>query len=199
VKLAEQYSSFMVTVDEDEVMWWTGLNEVPADVLLFLQFCICGGYPNASKVFAKMECHGNGIITLVQFSEALQGMGCKKFEGPTEAERVKGVFRYLDPGGEGCVSAQRFAIIQQLWDEFELSVKEFVQFLCRIFGEDLDVSWLYLMEVAGMEEDGEIDLEQWLVAVRKINDFGPAQPVFFLLDASEDGNISVDEFRVLDK
>jgi len=86
-------------------------------------------------------------------------------------------------------------ILDQLWKELDLSIREFVQFLCMMFGDDLDDAWEMLDEDGG----GELDLEEWLGAVDKIGYFGPAKCVFSLLDSSDDGNISIDEFQVLNK
>jgi Ca2+-binding EF-hand superfamily protein len=195
--LSQQYSYFNTqNVLEDHVSWWTGLTEPPEDVLDFLEFIIGYGFPNAGKCFEFIDgVGGNGVITLREFEEGVEEMKCHKFVGKTATERIHGIFRYLDPGGEGSVSREEWGVMGQLWQEFELSVREFVDFLVRVFGPDLHVAWEYLDESG----DGELDEDEWMQAVDRIGYFGPAKVVFGLLDNSDDGNISEEEFLVLIK
>merc|ERR1712054_260620 len=78
----------------------------------------------------------------------------------------------------------------QLWKEFDLCIHEFVHFLQRTFGDDLHVAW----EMLDSDGSCELNLEEWMVAVEHLGYFGPAKCVFALLDSSDDGNISIDEF-----
>eukprot|EP00929_Paragymnodinium_shiwhaense_P057512 TRINITY_DN28799_c0_g1_i1.p1 TRINITY_DN28799_c0_g1~~TRINITY_DN28799_c0_g1_i1.p1 ORF type:complete len:1500 (+),score=349.89 TRINITY_DN28799_c0_g1_i1:97-4596(+) len=195
-KVCEDLSFFPCNVEEEEVEWWTGLLEPPPDVLDYLEFLICSGVDTADKAFEVIDgVGGNGEITLSEFRDSFGEMGCKKFEGPDEQKRIEGVFRYLDPGGEGTVSISEWGVMGQLWQEFELSVREFVEFVCRVFGRDLHVAWEFL----DSDESGELDEDEWIEAVTKIGYFGPSRVVFALLDNSDDGNISEEEFMVLTK
>merc|ERR1712190_553270 len=78
---------------------------------------------------------------------------------------------------------------------FECSVVECVQFLVRNFGDDLTDAW----EALDDDGSGGLSEEEWLKAVTELGYFGPASVVFALLDSSDDGNISLDEFQVLEK
>jgi len=200
-QLCEQFGLFQCDVAEEEVMWWTGLMEPPEDVLDFLEFLMCR-YPDAKdgamlKAFKEIDGEeGNGVITLREFEEGvLQTMACKKFKGKDEAKRLDALFRYLDPGGEGSVSQEEFFVLNQLWKEFDLSITEFVHYLQRQFGDDLAEAWAYLDD----DDSGELTLEEWVKAVEDIGFFGPSAVVFGLLDNSDDGSISLDEFEVLEK
>mmetsp|Transcript_26615 Transcript_26615/g.88276 ORF Transcript_26615/g.88276 Transcript_26615/m.88276 type:complete len:1465 (-) Transcript_26615:97-4491(-) len=187
---------------QDEVAWWTGLMEPPEDVLNLLEFFI-SRYDNVEKPFLEIDgVDGNGCITLRELMEGLEAMDCHKFDskkgakgGATKEARIDAIFRYLDPGGEGSVSREEWAILDQLWKEFDLSIREFVHFLMLSFGDDLMDAWMALDE----DEGGELDEEEWLQAVVSVGYFGPAKVVFALLDSSDDGNISFDEFQVLEK
>jgi len=188
---------------EEEVQWWTGLTEPPEDVLGLLEFFI-SRYDDVKTPFTKIDGEGgNGVITLSELTEGLDAMGCHKFDKKkgdkadqrTKAQRIDSIFRYLDPGCEGSVSEQEWAVLDQLWKEFDMSIKEFVQFLILTFGKDLLWAW----EALDDDESGELSEEEFLQAVEKIGYFGPAKVVFALLDSSDDGNISFDEFEVLDK
>eukprot|EP00931_Biecheleriopsis_adriatica_P114726 TRINITY_DN9063_c0_g1_i2.p1 TRINITY_DN9063_c0_g1~~TRINITY_DN9063_c0_g1_i2.p1 ORF type:complete len:1400 (+),score=271.00 TRINITY_DN9063_c0_g1_i2:368-4201(+) len=185
-------------ITSENVMWWTGLGEAPSDVLDFLEFLI-GNFKSVEKAFAKIDGNGagnsgNGELTLREFEDGLKDIGCDKFKGADEKRRIANVFRYLDPGGEGTVSLAEFRILDQLWKEFDLSIREFVQFLIYAFGEDLEEAWLQLDD----DGSGELTEEEFHAAVESIGYFGPAQVVFALLDSTDDGAISYEEFKVLE-
>merc|ERR1711920_315731 len=91
-------------------------------------------------------------------------------------------------------SYDEWQILGQLWNEFDQSIREFVQFLLRTFS-DLEEAW----EVLDEDGSGELTEEEWLTAVDDLGYFGPAKVVFALLDNSDDGSISYDEFEVLEK
>lgn len=189
-------------LQEDQVQWWTGLQEVPEDILNLLEWFI-SRYENVEQPFRDIDgVGGNGVITLQEFTEGLNDLGCKKFdvvpgsgEVRTKAQRLDAIFRYLDPGAEGSVSRDEWNVLGQLWKEFDQTIKEFVYFLMLTFGDDLLDAWAAL----DSDDSGEMDETEFLEAVEQIGYFGPARLVFALLDSSDDGNISFDEFEVLEK
>lgn len=63
------------------------------------------------------------------------------------------------------------------------------------FGDELEFAWEELDD----DGSGELSEDEWFQAVKRIGYFGPARVVFALLDGSDDGNISWDEFRELEK
>lgn len=187
---------------DDDVDWWTGLMEPPEDVRNLLEWLI-SRYEDIEKPFLDIDgVDGNGVITLKEFVSGLEELDCHKFdkkksdppETKSKAQRIEAIFRYLDPGQEGSVSREEWNVLGQLWKEFDLSIKEFVHFLTLTFGTDLMVAWQGL----DIDGSGEFDEEEFLQAVEKIGYFGPAKVVFALLDSSDDGNISVEEFAVLE-
>merc|ERR1719201_3207004 len=98
--------SFNMDVEEDKVMWWTGLQEPPEDVLDLLEFLL-GNFKDPMDAFLNIDGPGgNGVVTLREFEEWISDISCKKFEGKDEMQRIETVFRYLDPGGEGSVSKE---------------------------------------------------------------------------------------------
>jgi len=206
-KLAQTYGFINTTFNESDIAWWTGLNEVGADVLDLLEFFI-SRYKHVNEAFHHIDggvrdadgggggnTTSNGELTLREFEAGIRDIGCHKFKGVNEKERIAAVFRYLDPGGEGNVSIQEWQILDQLWKEFVLSIQEFVQFLIYAFGEELAFAWEEL------DDDGsnELSEDEWFQAVKRIGYFGPARVVFALLDGSDDGNISWEEFQELEK
>ncbi|CAE7711804.1 Vti1b, partial [Symbiodinium necroappetens] len=203
-KLAQTYGYMAGNFSPSDVAWWTGLKEAGDDVLDLLEFFI-SRYNHVDEAFRDIDggvkegenanTTSNGELTLREFEAGLKDIGCFKFKGPNEKERIGAVFRYLDPGGEGNVSLQEWQILDQLWKEFVLSIQEFVQFLIFVFGEDLEEAWITLDD----DESGELSEDEWNKAVADIGYFGPSRVVFALLDGSDDGNISYDEFKVLEK
>ncbi|CAJ1428336.1 unnamed protein product [Effrenium voratum] len=203
-KLAQSYGFINSIFSEADVAWWTGLNEVGSDVLDLLEFFI-SRYNNVNEAFHHIDggvkegeggnTTSNGELTLREFEAGLRDIGCHKFKGANEKERIGAVFRYLDPGGEGNVSLQEWQILGQLWKEFVLSIQEFVQFLFFAFGDELEFAWDELDD----DGSGELSEDEWFSAVKRIGYFGPARVVFALLDGSDDGNISWDEFQELEK
>jgi len=193
--LSEKYGFFHVLPNSrDDVQWWTGLTEPPNDVIDLLEFFI-SRVNHVDEAFSLIDGPGgNGVVTLKEFREGLEEMGCEKFKGKDEGQRIATVFRYLDPGGEGSVSKDEFRILDQLWKELMLSIKEFVHFLILSFG-DLLLAWDELDD----DGSGELTLEEWMQAVEKVGYFGPSKVVFALLDSTDDGNISFDEFEVLEQ
>lgn len=135
------------------------------------------------------------MITRKEFEEGYHEIGCNKFEGPDEHERINAVFRYLDPSGEGEVSREEWAILDQFWKEIKLSIHEFVSFCSRHFGEELANTWAFLDD----DGSGEIDQDEWVEAVKKLGYFGPAGPIFNYLDKDDEGTVSLEEFQELEE
>jgi Ca2+-binding EF-hand superfamily protein len=193
--LAESFGGFKIAAPEKEVEWWTGLQEPPEDVLDWLEFCL-GKFDTMEEAFLAIDgVDGNGSLSLREFEEAIRELECEKFKDKDEKQRIAGVFRYLDPGGEGSVSKEEWCTLDQLAKEFNLCIKEFVAFLDRMYGGDIETWW----EIMDDDDSGELTLQEWMEAVQKLGYFGPAKCVFNLLDNSDDGNISLDEFAVLQK
>jgi len=204
-KLAATNGHFVAEFEEKDVRWWTGLTEPPADVMEFLEFLIShvGSTKEAfDLVDSANGTAGNGFITLRELENGIVKMGCKKFRGKHEKERISNVFRYLDMGMEGTISLKEWQLLDQLWQEFDLSIREFVHFLTLAYGEELNEggnsdnsAW------AKMDTDssGGLSQEEWRQAVENIGYFGPSRVVFALLDKDDDGVISFSEYEVLER
>jgi len=200
-RLAETYGYYdakiMAGTKEQDIMWWTGLTEPPEDVLDLLEFFI-SRFQNCDEAFRKIVSLSDTksqLITLRVFQSALRAMECGKFKGEDETKRLQAIFRYLDPGGEGSISLDEWRVLGQLWSEFDLTIREFVQFLQIAFGEDLSDAWNALDD----DGSGSLSQQEWFEAVEKIGYFGPARVIFALLDNTDDGSIEKDEFEVLEK
>jgi len=191
----ETYGFWSCPVPADEVMWWASLTEAPEDVLEFLEF-LSGNYTDVFKAFTDIDgVGGNGQITFKEFAEGIDEIKCKKFNDPPDqkTQRIRAVFRYLDPSGEGQVSEGEWGVLEYLYNEIKLSIKEFVQFLERTFDGDLQAAWEFLDESG----DGTVDQQEWTEAVNKIGYFGPTAPIFSFLDKDDEGDVSYDEYEAL--
>jgi len=181
-------------VPEDQVMWWAAINAAPEDVIEYLSWLVAK-FDSVEGAFYIIDGEGgNGVISLREFEEAYGEMGCHKFEGPQEQEHIRGLFRYLDPSGEGSISLPEWNVLELLWKEIKLSITEFVQFCERTFGDDLEAAWQFMDSDGG----GEIDFEEWCDACAQVGYFGPVVPIFGFLDADDEGTVSIDEFKLLE-
>merc|ERR1711865_1026336 len=109
-------------------------------------------------------------------------------------DRLKNIFRYLDPSGEGGISAKEFQVLELLWNEYHLCITEFVQFINRTIGDDMDEAWNFFDE----DGSGEIDKAEWLIACQNVGYFGPVLPILHFLDMSGNNCISAEEFMLLE-
>lgn len=112
----------------------------------------------------------------------------------SEKERIRDVFRYLDPSGDGGISEKEFKILELLWNEVNLCIREFVQFLDRTIGDDLNETWNFFDE----DNSGEIDADEWQSVCASLGYFGPVMPIFRFLDQDGEGSISAEEFCQLE-
>lgn len=194
-EFAEKYGFFKSNAAEEDVQWWTGLTEPPPDVLEFLEFLL-SRVSHVNEAFTIIDgADGNGEITLREMEDGFRELKCHKFKGKDEKLRIGNLFRYLDMGGEGSVSLHEWQLLDQLWKEMDLSITEFVHFLELTVSADLAECFARIDEDGG----GELSEEEWVEAIKDIGYFGPAKVVFALLDSSDDGNISLEEFMVLQK
>jgi len=178
---------------ESEVMWWSSIQEAPLDVVEFVEF-IYTKYRDIWKPFKIIDGpDGQGQINLRAFEEGIDNMKCKKFNGKNKQERIMTVFRYLDPSGEGQVSEGEWGVLEQLFNEIQLSIKEFVAFCERTFGPNLKDAWDALDD----DGSGEIDENEWNSACQQLGFFGLTSPIFNFLDADDEGTVSLDEFELL--
>jgi len=193
--MMELYGGWHIHVEYEDVLWWSAVSEAPEDVLEYLEFLICK-FPTLEDAFLEIDGEGgNGVVSCREFEESYADMGCLKFEGPDCAKRVEAVYRWLDPNENGQVSCVEFMILEQLFKEIMLSIREFVEFCERHFGEDLEDTWNFLDEDGG----GEVDIVEWLEGCQKIGYRGPVTAIFGFMDKDDEGTVSVDEFQELEQ
>jgi len=180
-------------VQEQSVVWWSSITACPEDVVKLVEF-INSNFADIWKPFEIIDGEGgNGELTLSKMTDGLKSLNCNKFRGPDENGRIKEVFRYLDPSGEGIVSKQEWMVLEQLFREVKLSVKEFVEFCERTFGPNLDDTWKAL----DVDGSGDIDFQEWSECLKKQGFFGMPRPIFAYIDKDDGGTVSKDEFEIL--
>lgn len=194
-KAAESFGFFDCDgVQSKDVRWITGLTEVPSPVLDLLEFFI-SRYAHAAQAFDAFDGPGgNGVITMREFDEGLVEMNCHIWNNLRDKAKLAECFRYLDPGGEGSVSKEEWGVLEQLWNELHLSLKEFAQFVVMRYGMNLMDAW----KAFDIDGQGELTEEEWLAACDNIDYFGPAKSVFAFMDAANNGDISWHEFKTLE-
>jgi Ran GTPase-activating protein (RanGAP) involved in mRNA processing and transport/Ca2+-binding EF-hand superfamily protein len=194
----KMYSFWEAPEKEDAVTWWAVPSETPEDILEFLEF-LSSRFDNVSKAFKAIDGEdGNGQITKNELLQGIRKMGCKKFKevnekGQGEEKRVEAMFRYLDVSSEGEVNEAEFHVLDLLFQEIQLSIREFVKFLVRTFGTDLATAW----KVFDESGDGEVDFDEWMQELTTLGFFGASKTIFNYLDKDDEGTISLDEFECL--
>jgi Ca2+-binding EF-hand superfamily protein len=199
IKLLETYGFWQANVREVDVRWWASLFEAPGDVLEFVEWLL-PRYPDLSKAFYAIDGSvpgasvSNGQITLKEFEGGLEALKCKKFAGPGEKQSILTVFRFLDPTGEGTISEGEWSMLGLLWKEIQLSMLQFVKFLERTVGPTLQDWWKSL----DLDGSGEISFSEWRDICRNLGFFGATRQIFKFIDKDDEGNISFEEFEVLE-
>merc|ERR1712232_701599 len=113
--------------------------------------------------------------------------------GSSWLERIRNIFRELDPSGEGQVSLGEFRIFELLWNEIQLCIREFIEFCTRMHGRDLRVTW----DKLDTNGDGWVDKIEWHQMLKHIGFFGATNPMFNYLDNKDQGKISWEDFSRL--
>jgi hypothetical protein len=163
-----KYGGWRTTVSgTQKVMWWKALSDVPNILILFLVHCMAH-YDNAMQVMKLFDADGNGRISRSEFERATDEMGGKMFKDPDLSRQL---FRFLDMDNGGDVCAAEWHALQELWNELELAILEFLQFLDRTFGGNFDMAWEEL------EADGAHESD-WKQAVQRVGYFGHSSSIF---------------------
>jgi Ca2+-binding EF-hand superfamily protein len=204
-QLFQSVGGWKMNVQEHEVLWWSGVNHAPPDVVKLMEFFVIN-FHNAMEPFHMIlnQDSGNGgeddgvpAISFQAFQVGLERLSCKKFAGPDEAQRQRDIFRYLDSHGEGELSEGEWGVLEQMFKEMMLDLEEFVKFLARAFNhapDFLDRAW------GAIDEDGSGNLtkDEWRhIVKRKLRYFGPCGKIYAFLDMDDEGGVSEEEFSLL--
>jgi hypothetical protein len=206
----EMYGGWTAGIREDQVMWWAGLSEAPAEVIEYLEVIATHHNGNLTKAFNAIvpSSATNGGFTLQTFEESIRKLSCgkvckkcgpkgekcglcKKFgDEKLVHEKSRMIFRFLDSSSEGEISIAEWNELELLWKEIMLSIDEFKTFLDRTFHHSLRLAWDFF----DCDGSGEIDIKEWCDAVRKVKYYGPVKQTFHYIDIDQQGTVDYKEF-----
>jgi Ca2+-binding EF-hand superfamily protein len=196
----EKYGDFVCNIADSDVSWWSCLKDAPPDVNEFMEYLV-GNFKNVHTAFDKLDGRGgNGKISLRKLSEGLTALKCKKFRRKEREERLATIFRYLDTSNEGVITLKEWEVLEQLWNDIIVSLREFVRFLGRVVGHEIDGLLDRAWSLLDVDGSGDISESEWHDVVNmRLSFFGPTMTIFGFLDKDDEGKVSLEEFRALDQ
>lgn len=200
-RLCSKYGRWEMNISEDDVTWCTALDEVPPDVIEFMEFCV-GHYANIKDVYIALDRSGKENVRFADFEEGVIAMGCRKFDGPMERMRILNVFRFLDRTGEGSLSLKEWSVLEQLWNEMILSLEEAIEFFRQTFASRYDDYDFLKKAWSSLDIDGSgsITADEWEeLLINKFHFFGQTKVIFEFLDMDDNGSITQDQFGLLQR
>lgn len=172
---------------------WGSLSNAPPDVIKYLK-ALKAKYVNTQAAFRAIDgVGGNGVISLREFEENIQDLGCPVLAGSSNKQRVVDLYRYLDANETGNLSKQEWCVLDHLWNEVSLSIKEFHDCICEHFRGDLMAAWEEMDE----DHSGTLDEQEWRAASEKFGYLGPAKDIFHFLDQDAGEVITLEKFLSL--
>jgi len=135
---------------------------------------------------------GNKVVNLKEIRDGVAKLKWKQF---ANNEDVVDVFRFLDADAEGSISVFEWGVMHQLWKDLALHIVEFIEFIERSMGEDLNDFW----DEMDRDENGIIDIDEWFSVLVAVQYFGPGKVIYdFLARSSEEDYISRDGWLKLE-
>eukprot|EP00928_Gymnodinium_smaydae_P031989 TRINITY_DN23298_c0_g1_i1.p1 TRINITY_DN23298_c0_g1~~TRINITY_DN23298_c0_g1_i1.p1 ORF type:complete len:1452 (+),score=244.96 TRINITY_DN23298_c0_g1_i1:207-4562(+) len=191
-ELARTHGNLVESIEVKDVLWWSQIREAPDAVKLFLFYAI-SQFPDATKMFLHIDGPGgNGEISRVEVKEALEELKWKEFVRNKDLSVQ--VFRFLDPDGGGSISIGEWKVIQQLWNDVQLTLFECMNCLNAEFG---DISDAYDF----LDDDGSdsIELEEWKKVLADVGYFGDGDLIFrFITTSANTKYISRESWKQLE-
>jgi hypothetical protein len=103
------------------------------------------------------------------------------------------VYRFLDPNGDGAVTAKEFCFLEGVWRELRQSTWEFVRLLRERFGS-IEASW----EMADLDISGAIDFDEFQGLAQLWHFHGPLRQIFLFLAKGGADEIGKEEWLSLE-
>merc|ERR1712232_1180182 len=98
-EVARKFGGWRTATTNPEVLWWSGIPDVPEPVMAFLD-CLLHHFDNMEKAFRRIDGPGgNGEVSLSEFKDAIDEFDWRQFKDSPELATQ--VFRYLDPDNGG--------------------------------------------------------------------------------------------------
>jgi len=195
----------------ETVNWWATLKGVPEEVLIYLSFLL-QSFEDPADAFRVVVGGDGKTFGFSEFQKSVDRMKFEKLKNPpkpktplppsteadpppTEEQRLKIIFRFLNTSGEGNCSLGEFSMLAWLWKEIKQCVRNFATFIHRMFHGDLAAAWEYI----DFQKRGKVNLDQFAKVCKKSGYFGMAKPIFDYLDADDNGALTEEKFYELEK
>jgi len=177
--LGASYGDWRCKVDHESVSWWMSLWGVPAGVVRLLH-CSLRTFASMEKCFNYLDAPiNNGELNLVKLRTRTKKLGWKELE---DESILREVFRYLDPNGGGSISKDEWSMMDQLWEELQLRIFEFLTFIDRTYDGDFDEAF----DDIDIDGNASIDHKEWEKVIRSVGFYGPSLAIFsYAADAGE--------------
>jgi len=197
VEFLQTYARWKIDskVTAQDVTWWSSLSDTNDDVVLFLEVMRKkypkGGLDEAFRAIDGGE-GGNGEVSLREFETYCGRLKSNWFNGKDNKDRFRSIFRYLDATQEGSISIQEWSQLHSVALELDRQAWELHEFLTFRFG-GLEEAFKWFDQ----DEDGDVTQQEWQEVLHEIGYFGASRELYFILDSTNDGSISIDEFKAL--
>jgi len=145
--------------------------------MIRLGFCV----PSPSKKRKTKERRGKAAVSasseqLVR-SETTDLEEHLEVEGASQRATVlMTAYRFLDPNGDGAVTAKEFSFLQGIWRELWQSTWEFVELVRELFGS-VEAAWSF----ADVDGSGAIDFEEFQQLAERWHFQGSLRQIFLFL------------------
>jgi len=104
------------------------------------------------------------------------------------------VYRFLDPNGDGAVTATEFRFLEGVWRELSQSTWEFVRLLQDLFGS-VEASW----DMADADGSGAIDFDEFQRLAQVWHFHGPLRQIFLFLAKAGAETVGKEEWLALER
>eukprot|EP00928_Gymnodinium_smaydae_P008541 TRINITY_DN13105_c1_g1_i1.p1 TRINITY_DN13105_c1_g1~~TRINITY_DN13105_c1_g1_i1.p1 ORF type:complete len:1382 (+),score=161.67 TRINITY_DN13105_c1_g1_i1:110-4255(+) len=207
LRLLETFGFWSPDIPESSIRWWSSLQEAPRDVLVLVEWLL-PRYSDVPVAFDDLQSHvpspgvaTSGVLVGKEFESGLLALGCNRFAGSDERQRISGVFKYLDMAGEGAVSQVAWSALGPVCEEARLVIAELVAFFMKISKGDPALWWQALLKNCrsrNANADG-LDFDAWKDACKSLGYSGDVRQAFMFADKDGGGRISADGLQALQR
>lgn len=167
--LSRSWSGWNSDMPADNILWWCALQDMKDPFPEFMNYMV-RTFKDPYECFKKLKT--SDTLSRPDVSGGVQKYGWKSFE--SDAEKVKDLFRTLDPDSSGNVTEKQWALVEYHWLEYQLCVLEFLRHLDRCYRGDLVEAFMQM----DSDKSGDVDREEWEEMAHVSGYFGPNNLAF---------------------